>query len=70
MQIEHHLFPRVPRHNLRAVRELVRPFCAKWNIPYCESSFFAAVKDVIKSLADVTAYMDDYKAKRQLAKTK
>jgi fatty acid desaturase len=38
-QIEHHLFPRVPRHNLGKVAALVKPFCEKHNIPYISVSF-------------------------------
>merc|ERR1711988_1344726 len=38
-QIEHHLFPRLPRHNLRAAREYVRPLCKKHRIPYVEPGF-------------------------------
>lgn len=40
MQVSHHLFPRIPRHNLREVRDrFVRPFAAKWKLPYEEYSF-------------------------------
>jgi delta8-fatty-acid desaturase len=35
-QIEHHLFPRVPRHNLRKVRYLVKAHCKKHDIYYHE----------------------------------
>lgn len=41
-QIEHHLFPRLPRHNLRKARELVKGVCKKHNLPYHEPGFFAA----------------------------
>lgn len=55
-QIEHHLFPRVPRHNLRTVRDLVQPVVEKHfptgsvacrrafgrNAAYHESSFLDA----------------------------
>lgn len=33
-QAVHHLFPRVPRHNLRALQALVRDFCAATDIEY------------------------------------
>lgn len=41
-QIEHHLFPRLPRHNLPEAKKLVEPFCIKHNIPYRSISFFEA----------------------------
>ena len=33
-QAVHHLFPRVPRHNLRKLSALVKEFCAETEIPY------------------------------------
>jgi len=43
-QIEHHLFPRLPRHNLRAARIMVKELCAKHGVAYHEASFFDAWK--------------------------
>jgi fatty acid desaturase len=37
-QIEHHLFPSMPRANLRRARKLVRPFCLERRIDYAEQS--------------------------------
>lgn len=39
-QIEHHLYPRLPRHNLRKARELVKAAAAKHKIPYVEQDFY------------------------------
>jgi hypothetical protein len=33
-QIEHHLFPTMPRHNLEKVMPMVKAFCAENNLPY------------------------------------
>jgi len=33
-QIEHHLFPTMPRHNLRAASKKVRALCKKYNVDY------------------------------------
>merc|ERR1712014_227429 len=41
-QVEHHLYPRLPRHNLRKAQELVKAVSAKHNIPYIEEGFFKA----------------------------
>ncbi len=37
-QIEHHLFPAMPRPNLRRAQNLVRTFCAQTGLPYCNES--------------------------------
>jgi fatty acid desaturase len=39
-QIEHHLFPSLPRPNLRRARDLVLAFCRERGIPYCETSLW------------------------------
>jgi fatty acid desaturase len=49
-QIEHHLFPTMPRANLRRARELVRPFCAERRISYAEQSPWRAYRDVLRHL--------------------
>jgi fatty acid desaturase len=49
-QIEHHLFPAMPRANLRRARELVRPFCAERRIAYAEQSPWCAFRDVLHHL--------------------
>lgn len=49
-QIEHHLFPRLPRHNLRRIKPLVQKFCKKHNIPYVSVSFLKANHMVVQQL--------------------
>jgi fatty acid desaturase len=49
-QIEHHLFPTMPRANLRRARAVVRPFCAEHRIPYDEESLWRAYRDVVRHL--------------------
>lgn len=49
-QLEHHLFPRLPRHNLREARALVKPFCAKWKVRYHEKSFLDSNIELVTSL--------------------
>ena len=41
-QIEHHLFPSMPRANLRRAQPVVRAFCARNHIPYLESSLLGS----------------------------
>jgi len=54
-QIEHHLFPRVPRHNLRKARELVQEVAKKHKLPYHEPGFFQANLETLQALASTAA---------------
>ncbi|MGW0523410.1 fatty acid desaturase family protein [Crossiella sp. NPDC003009] len=49
-QIEHHLFPSMPRPNLRRARELVRAFCHRRGIPYSECGILASYAEVLRHL--------------------
>jgi fatty acid desaturase len=49
-QIEHHLFPSMPRPTLRHARAVVRGFCAEHGIPYCEVSLPASYAQVLRHL--------------------
>jgi fatty acid desaturase len=49
-QIEHHLFPSMPRPSLRRCRSLVRAFCAQHELPYCELSLVASYAQVLRAL--------------------
>lgn len=53
-QIEHHLFPYIPRHNLKAVRAMVEPLCAKHGIPYRCTGLFEGSVETLTHLSDVT----------------
>jgi len=48
--IEHHLFPRLPRHSLPKVRPHVRALCEKHGLPYRSDPFLFAVRDLLRSL--------------------
>jgi len=52
-QIEHHLFPTMPRANLRRARSVVRPFCAEHSIDYTEQSPWHAYREVLHHLRAV-----------------
>jgi len=41
-QIEHHLFPTMPRKNLRKVKPIVEQFCRERGVPYHEANLFAS----------------------------
>ncbi|KAM0348318.1 hypothetical protein ACHAPU_004286 [Fusarium lateritium] len=53
-QVIHHLFPRVPRHNLRATQKLVQEFCDEVDIPYVLYGFAGGNQQVIGRLAEVS----------------
>ncbi|KAK5117647.1 hypothetical protein LTR62_005070 [Meristemomyces frigidus] len=53
-QAVHHLFPRVPRHNLRRLQTLVREFAAETGIDYQIKGFVAANKHMLGRLDDIT----------------
>jgi delta8-fatty-acid desaturase len=52
-QAIHHLFPRMPRHNLRRTQKLVQDFCYEVGIPYALFGFIDGNKEVISKLGDV-----------------
>ncbi|KAL3844241.1 hypothetical protein ACJIZ3_001644 [Penstemon smallii] len=49
-QIAHHLFPRLPRCQLRKVSPIVQDLCKKHGLPYDSASFFEANVRTIKTL--------------------
>jgi fatty acid desaturase len=51
-QIEHHLFPSMPRPNLRRVQGLVRDFCVATDLGYCEESFPESFRQIVHHLSD------------------
>jgi fatty acid desaturase len=54
-QIEHHLFPSMPRANLRRAQAIVRPYCAAHGVAYVETSATASYRAVIEHLHAVGA---------------
>src|SRR5205085_5372452 len=54
-QIEHHLFPSMPRSNLRRVQGLVRDFCAATDLGYSEESFVGSFRQIVHHLSDAAA---------------
>ncbi len=52
-QIEHHLFPSMPRPSLRRAQPLVAAFCAERDVPYLETSLPASYGQALSHLAAV-----------------
>ncbi len=69
-QVEHHLFPRIPRHNLRAIRKPIRDLCEKHGIKFSIVGLVEANKMLIRSFLDVAAVarqMDVEKVRSRVA---
>jgi len=54
-QIEHHLFPTMPRPNLRHAQPMVRAFCHHHGLPYTEASLFGSYAQAVRHLHSVGA---------------
>jgi acyl-lipid Delta6-acetylenase / acyl-lipid (9-3)-desaturase len=53
-QVDHHLFPSLPRHNLKKSHELVKSFCKEWNVQYHEADLVDGTMEVLKHLENVS----------------
>jgi len=54
LQIEHHLFPTMPRHNLLKVRPLVQKFCKDNGLVYQSKPFLSCMKTILGTLSSVS----------------
>ena len=52
-QVEHHLFPSMPRPNLRAAGKLVQAYCKEQGVPFVEMGIFKSYGQVITYLNKV-----------------
>jgi fatty acid desaturase len=53
-QVEHHLFPMLPRHNLKEVHGMVKQFCEEQGVVYHEANVVNGTIEVLTHLASVT----------------
>ena len=51
-QIEHHLFPTMPRPNLARAQSLIRAFCVDSDLGYCEASLVDSYRQAVHALGD------------------
>ncbi len=49
-QIEHHLFPNMPRNRLGEAQRIVRAFCRERGVPYHETGMLRSYKEVLQGL--------------------
>jgi len=52
-QVEHHLFPGLPRHSLPQTHKLVESFCKEWNVTYHEADLVDGTLEVLKHLDQI-----------------
>lgn len=53
-QVDHHLFPLIPRHNLKKVNVLVQSICKEYNVPYYETGFWQGIAEVVGYLSKIS----------------
>jgi fatty acid desaturase len=53
-QIEHHLFPTLPRNRLRLAQPVVRSFCDERAIPYHETSLWDSYRELLGSMHEAS----------------
>lgn len=63
-QIEHHLFPTVPRKNLRDVAIVVKAYCQERGLPYYETSVARCYREVFQHLYRMGAGLRNAKGEK------
>lgn len=58
-QIEHHLFPNLPRHNFHLVEGRVKDLCTKYDVPYHITGFWNGTKEVLQRLRTVASSVEE-----------
>ena len=52
-QIEHHLFPRLPRNKLKEAQPIIKDFCRQYDISYHETSVLQSYREILQHLHEV-----------------
>lgn len=52
-QVDHHLFPMIPRHNLKTTHALVKSFCKEWKVSYHEADLIDGTFEILNNLDQV-----------------
>lgn len=53
-QVDHHLFPTIPRHNLKKTHDLVVSFCKEYGVKYHETDLVDGTIEVLQHLSQVS----------------
>jgi fatty acid desaturase len=54
-QVEHHLFPSMPRNNLKKAQKIVKAFCIERSIAYYETSAVQSFREILLFLHEVSS---------------
>ena len=60
-QIEHHLFPSMPRNKLRETQKIVKAFCEEHSIAYHETAVLQSYQEILRYLHRVSAPLRETK---------
>jgi len=52
-QVEHHLFPTIPRHNLHLVKPIIENFCKENELPYFSGSYSGCLTSILQRLSHI-----------------
>jgi fatty acid desaturase len=58
-QIEHHLFPSMPRNKLGEAQTIVKAFCHARSIPYQETGLLESYQSILQYLHEISAVLRD-----------
>jgi fatty acid desaturase len=58
-QIEHHLFPSIPRNRMREVQKIVKAFCKDRSVAYYETDTLRSYQEIVNHLHEVSAPLRD-----------
>ncbi len=58
-QIEHHLFPSLPRNRLKAAQRLIKAFCLEHGIPYYETSVLRSYQEILQYLHRISVSLPE-----------
>jgi fatty acid desaturase len=61
-QIEHHLFPTMPRNKLREAQQTVRAYCEQHSISYHETGMLQSYREILGYLHEVSAPLREKRA--------
>jgi fatty acid desaturase len=67
-QIEHHLFPSMPRPALRHCQPIVREYCAELDVDYTETSALTSYREALRHMHDVGAPLREHEADKEANK--
>lgn len=54
-QVEHHLFPSMPRNNLKKAQKIVKRYCQEQEISYYETGVLQSFREILRFLHQVSA---------------